>query len=222
MSKWINWATVALAAIAIIIAIWLGMKPWQGAQFQGGNALFQAAIQVASALFVVALFLERSLAVVNNLLFGEQLVDARTNVDVKAASGAAEAERAAAQWQLRAIEEKTQRLRLGVGFLAAVLIAAAGVRALSGLMTAPPSATDQGQLFQVMDILLTAGLLAGGSNGIAGIIDLLRKQVDSAKARQEAERRGAEVAPSARMQARMQRAGVAPEAAPALAAAAAP
>ena len=36
-------------------------------------------------------------------------------------------------------------------------------------------------MFRILDILLTAGVLAGGSSGIAAIIDLLRQNVDAQK-----------------------------------------
>jgi hypothetical protein len=185
-------------------------------------------------LLAVAVFLERSLAVLNDIWFGQErethertlrnargeLQRAQSNLEgarqtqiaaMQAAARAATAEAAAAAKpaievqaaeaptlraktdelsqevqaateSLTATEGKQDRLRLGLGFLFAVVISAAGVRTLAELVSLPTGGFQLG-LFQAADVLLTAGILAGGSTGINSIADLIGSYVDAARQR---------------------------------------
>jgi hypothetical protein len=95
------------------------------------------------------------------------------------------------------IDAAKERNRLAFAFGFAFLVAVAGVRALSPLVF-PGDATVncssvpvpagctfkdlQGALITVIDILLTAGLLAGGSNGLAKIIEAVKPSARGGRA----------------------------------------
>lgn len=180
MSKWL---APVLGVAGIVLAIVLGCNLNWSALKYADNMLAEA-VKVAGALFVIAVFLERALAVVNDLLFAEEANDHETLFQVALSEVPLNEQSVAeAQWELRVHEEKRQALRLGIGFVVAVLIASAGVRTFAGLLDIGPLGGAQRTLLNVMDILLTAGLLAGGSNGIAKIMDVVRIRASLAKMR---------------------------------------
>jgi hypothetical protein len=61
---------------------------------------------------------------------------------------------------LAAVQAEQTRTRLALAFIIALLVSAVGARALDFL-------------FQIIDILLTAGVLTGGTNGISAISQLI-------------------------------------------------
>ena len=61
----------------------------------------------------------------------------------------------------------TQKLSLRISFTIGIVVSAIGIRALSGLgVDIPNLPLDQKNYFNIVDIFITAGLLAGGSEGI--------------------------------------------------------
>ena len=86
---------------------------------------------------------------------------------------------------LTSIEAKQDRLRLEFGFLFSLLISAVGVRTLEALLDvhAAGLSNHQAGAFRVADILLTAGLITGGSSGINSIADLIGTYVEASRKR---------------------------------------
>jgi hypothetical protein len=166
MFKSATWLLSAAYLLVIAVFILIVRDPSHNlhpAEAYKDNVIL-AAVGVATALFVVAVFLERSLAVMNSLLFGDEQRAAHL-----AARSAKPALAVAGQAQVAETMSKKERLRLLVGFIAGLLISAGGIRTLGGLVAAPNPAD---WLFEPMDVLLTAGLLAGGSNGLAYLIQV--------------------------------------------------
>lgn len=179
-----NWQGVALADGAILLAfiVLAAASPIRpGVAFK--TDIWGAATSVVTGLLVTALLVERSLTVVNALLFGDQQRDAELklmglqgNVSVTAAAGA-----------IAAVHKAKERLRLLLGFAAGLFVSLAGVRTLQDLMVTTTSATVGGQTvttplpippwFDEVDVLLTAGLIAGGSNGLAYLLQILKDRV---------------------------------------------
>lgn len=187
-----------LVGAGILLAIIIGSAGptgWPGLQYH--NDMLSKGADIAAALFVVAVFLERAMAVINGIAFKQEEARIEGIIATAAATAAlkemdataAASIQTKAETDLRGLEAKKTSLRLGLGFVVAVLVSAAGARTLAGLVTAPPGAGDQGQLFVAMDILLTAGLLAGGSNGIALLIKVLREQLKNALEQTRVQRR---------------------------------
>lgn len=168
---------VWLGPVTLVLVI--GLVTLRARQAGAGLAyeddMFETAGRLVGALFVVAAFLERALAVLNGLLFGLEL---RQREAAALATGffggTAEA--------VAEIEGWRERVRLVIGFVFAVLISAAGVRTLESLVT-PPDGGGQEALFHAVDIVLTAGLLAGGSNALGFLADLIRGQTGETLAR---------------------------------------
>ena len=161
----IRWFGLAVLLVSLGAVALLAHRAGGGLEYS--DDMLEEGGKVAGALFVVAVFLERSLAVLNGLWSGDP---------VRRARAALATDRAAGLMLMAEADLWKERVRLAVGFLFALLISAAGARTLEGLMAAP-EAGDQRALFHGVDMVLTAGLLAGGSNGLAQLIELLKAQV---------------------------------------------
>jgi hypothetical protein len=74
---------------------------------------------------------------------------------------------------LAAVQAEQTRARLGLAFIIALLVSAVGARALDFLFDTSALPQAQKALFQIIDILLTAGVLTGGTNGISAITELM-------------------------------------------------
>jgi len=153
-----------------------------------------------AAAIAIAAILERALAVFTDLLFGQERSEARQQLSaarlavpvpppppVPGATPAAVATAHAAQVQAKtdarvamapalaaveAVDAKRERARLLLGFAASFAISAAGVRTLTGLVAEGQVLTSYAT---IVDIMLTAGLLAGGSNALAKLIEVLQE-----------------------------------------------
>lgn len=183
---------IALSGIGA--AIIFSYRGWPAVTYQ--ENMLQAGTSVAGALFVIALFLERAMAVVNSILFGAETI--RRRQDVRFAILANPVGVLTAEQNEALLDRSKKRVRLAGSFLIAILIAISGVSTLSGLIDADtllrPDGTsplNQSQLFRTLDILITAAVLAGGSSGIAEVVDLLKQRVDTEKAEQAAREKAA-------------------------------
>jgi len=146
---------VLIVAASIALSFWPAI---QGHHLALAQDMVDAGGKVIARLFVVALILERALAVFNDLLFGQERA-AQQN-------GAPGADASATE-----VDTARERARLVLGLAAGLLISAAGVRSLGGLT----DATSLDPFQTGVDIMLTAGLLAGGSNALAKLIDVLHQ-----------------------------------------------
>jgi hypothetical protein len=111
-----------------------------------------------TAILAVTLFVERGLAAINAIIFGEPQRAAEIQLSVGAAAG------------VRAMSDVLQmkeRVRLLGAFIAGLFISAAGVRTLEGLIQTNGSNVAVNSMLFPVDIVLTAALIAGGSNGLA-------------------------------------------------------
>ncbi|HEY0026291.1 MAG TPA: hypothetical protein VGC35_00295 [Allosphingosinicella sp.] len=160
-----------------------------------GN-ISDAAASLVASLTIIAVIMERALAVINSawlaeeseaaraqmrsaltraallqkapagLLSADDIRDVLTDVDTAVADDAA-------------VEAKKKRIRVVVGFLFGLAISAAGVRSLAALVEPDPTdVLSQINLFNAVDIVVTAALLAGGSDGMAKLAQLLRIAID--------------------------------------------
>lgn len=154
--------TLVLMSGVVVVGASLALAFWPGAQGHHltlADDMTAAGVKVIASLVVVALILERALAAFNDLLFGQALTDARQGI-------ATAPNRSAEQ-----VDTTRERARLILGLAAGLLISAAGMRTLLGLTKMPTLDSFQ----TAIDIWLTAGLLAGGSNGLAKLVDVLHE-----------------------------------------------
>jgi hypothetical protein len=144
---------VVVVGASLALSFWPTM---QGHQLALVDNMAEAGAKVIASLLVVALILERGLAAFNDLLFGKARTDAQQGVATVTPTE---------------VDTARERARLILGLAAGLLISAAGVRTLVGLTTK----TTLDSFQTAVDIWLTAGLLAGGSNGLAKLVDVLHE-----------------------------------------------
>ena len=226
------WVVGILGAVVLVVAAWARSK---GVPVK--TDILAKTTDLLTSLFVITVFVERSLAVINDIWLGEErekrerevarvqgrLNVARADIERAQAVRAAIAERspaapqpdagqpqvviagqvetemqtlqaevtqldgnlAAAAEAVTTIEGKQDRLRLQLGFLFSLSISAVGVRTLAALLDIDAVSLSREQMaaFEAVDILLTAGLIAGGSTGINSIADLLGTYVEASRKR---------------------------------------
>lgn len=165
------WMSLLVAALAVAVVV-------QGdalapAEVAADERPFLTALMQLGILYIVALFVERSLEV----LLKAWRQGGKTRLEEKVRE-AEENGRAAAESELRDYRAGTQRRALLFGLTLGLMVSLAGVRLLGPIFDLAAASSFQQALFQFTDIILTAGLIAGGSAAIhelmALIDDLLR------------------------------------------------
>lgn len=151
-------------------------------------------------LFFAALLLERALDVFLTLgraPKSEELDELITklrnllsaNVAAAVDRSAGEAELLAAQKEKREWRAGTRSIAMWLGFILGIIVSAVGIRTLGSIIDISMIEDNNAQVFAfgIVDIVLTGGLLAGGSDGIHKISELFRNffESQSAQARQK-------------------------------------
>ncbi len=154
--------------------------------------------QLLGTLFVIALFLERALDVFLTTWraeHSEELDQSIQECEQKINYFKAQTEdyRTANKTELEKLMEtikgvkqeklkyrsNTRIIALWVGLFFGILISAVGIRTL-GTLTNPASLpSTQNSLFNFIDVLLTGGLIAGGSEGIHKLTELYRNFMET-------------------------------------------
>jgi len=174
---WI-FTSIFIVAFATLLGIWhFGAVPFV-------SDVPAAATKLIASLLIITLFTERSLAAINAAAFGKQqklyeseIRDLEIGLELDPLQQAsAQAEAKTYRTKLAELAGQEEKVRIAVGFAFAVLISAAGVRTLSALVMIDALADGtQKSLAHMVDIVLTAGLIAGGSNGLAELLQLIKQ-----------------------------------------------
>jgi hypothetical protein len=132
--------------------------------------------KLLAVLFIIALFQERALDVFLTLFRASESEKLQRKIDKLAAIGDSP-ELEETENKLNARKTATRSIAMRLGFVVGVIISLVGIRALEPLVDAEQFKALQPlqqKVFRVVDILITGGLLAGGSDGIHKITELLR------------------------------------------------
>ena len=143
-------------------------------------------LQVLAALLLIALFLERAMEVF--MLTRRELGREEKESELQQASAGSKDEADSAK-ALREYKHASRKIVLWVNLFVAIAISVAGVRGISPLIeaTSLDSVSEwQVMLFQLCDIILTAGVIAGGSDGIHKIARVFGNFMDSTAERARA------------------------------------
>ncbi len=119
-------------------------------------------------LFLIALVVERFIEVFNSIWRRAGKVRCLRKVH----NARTERERIDAQLHLDAYRSRTETLAMYGSFLMGLAVALSGVHILQVLFDISSLPAVQQTLFKATDIVLTAGLIAGGSKGINGLTSL--------------------------------------------------
>ena len=156
--------------ILVLIALWAFFGQDEYVRLRFAELTLQSILGVLTPLLAISLFLERALEV----FIGVKREPKRAEL-ARAVDAAKAAEKATCEQDLANYKSETGTLTLYVGVLGGLLISVAGVRCLWPLLDQSSLIPDSTQfsLFNTMDVFLTAGLLAGGSEGIHRIMSVL-------------------------------------------------
>jgi hypothetical protein len=179
-------ALVALSAAAAWPAssfTGLAFKPFRAEEIVGN----------LTALFLISVFLERALEVFvswwrdgDRLQLEQDLAHAVADSKAALPAAAAEAERLVRQkrHELAAFRAQTERRSFMCGIVAGAIIALAGARALAPLLVElPADGSPQLLVVTVVDVVITAGLIGGGSDGIHKLVSVITDYLDAARAK---------------------------------------
>ena len=161
------WVGVAVVATGVVVAVGGGdLKAGAPAD----NALTGALTQLG-VLYVVAVFVERALEVFIKAWrqSGRSVLESELAALDEGDPGTA---------KRRALNEYragTRRRALLTGLSIGIVISLAGVRTLAVIFAEPPSAGFQEFLFQFSDVLVTGGLVAGGSAAVHEMMSLITR-----------------------------------------------
>jgi len=182
MEKYVGriWMSGVVGALAVVVfALGDSLLPIEVAD---GAAPFRTALIQLGILYVVALFVERSLEV----LIKAWRQGGKTSLEqqVQAAEGDAQTE---VETKLQQYRAGTQRRALLVGLTLGIMVSLSGVRLLGPIFEFGDSAVPfQQAVFKFTDILLTAGLIAGGSATIHELMALLDDFLKASRKRAKA------------------------------------
>ena len=136
--------------------------------------------KILTAMFFIALLVERFIEVTITVSRSKEKNVLRADLEM-----ATEIKDAAKQKELRreiiAYRNDTEKQAMKAGLLIGVLLGLAGVQVLGSLFDVTYLQGFQKYLFKGMDILLTAALVAGGSNGVKQVTSLFKNFLDSKK-----------------------------------------
>ena len=170
MEKNIGRIWLALLVLALAIVVLSMGDSLKVVEAKEGEAPFLTALTQLGILYVVALFVERSLEVL--MKAWRQGGKSRLEEAVRLAEDDAKGEAEKALEEYRA---GTQRRALLAGLTLGILVSLSGVRLLAPIFEfgAPEGWSFQQAVFQFTDIIVTAGLIAGGSKSIHELMALI-------------------------------------------------
>ena len=168
MKRYIGRIWMALLVVALAVVVAVQGDSLAPAAVAADERPFLTALMQLGILYIVALFVERSLEVL--LKAWRQGEKTRLEEKVREAE---ERGRAAAESELRDYRAGTQRRALLAGLTLGLLVSLSGVRLLGPIFDLAAASALQRAVFRFTDIVLTAGLIAGGSAAIHELMALI-------------------------------------------------
>lgn len=161
---------ISIAVLILVIVIWWNGDSLQPIETRSDHSPFLIALTQLGILYIVALFVERSLEVVLKAWRQGGKVLIQEKIAASTDDSKFEAEK-----NLQEYKAGTQRRALLLGLTLGLLVALSGIRLLGPMFDLHNAAewTFQLALFQFTDIVITAGLVAGGSTTIHELMGLI-------------------------------------------------
>ena len=166
-----KYSTLIFILISLVIAAILQPEGVQFASFE-----VTSAFKVLTILFLIALFQERALDVFLTIVRAPESDEKQRKLlhlqRGKDSSKIEKAEQALSNYKI-----KTRNMAMYLGYVLGFIISMIGIRALEPLVdsgTFQNLGEVQQNMFRMVDIFITGGLMAGGSDGIHKITEILR------------------------------------------------
>ena len=170
-------ALLVLTLLAVLFFVGDDLKP---IYTERGDAPFLTALSQLGILYIVALFVERSLEVLIKAWRqgGKSTLEHNEWSAEKDSDAQTQAKKALAEYKAG-----TQRRALLLGLTLGVLVALSGVRLLGPIFSFDPTSHGwfQQAVFHFTDIIVTAGLIGGGSATIHELMALIDNFLKSSR-----------------------------------------
>ncbi len=134
------------------------------------------------AIFVIVLLVERVTEIVNAIWRQPHADSIKTEIEALSKDAAKSAEVLERTKELTTYKAETKSISLLVGFSISIIVCAAGVGLLSTILDVSEACTG---FIRGVDILLTSGLIAGGSDGFHKFVSALEAFFAESKKRIE-------------------------------------
>lgn len=177
-------APLFLAAAFIERAVEVVISPWRDPEadkLSDSADAKKAHAKTSAVAAAAATVVSSGVDPANPVAFGAATVaaNAATDAAVTAAQAANDADDAFAQYK-----GKTKQYAYAIALILGLLLAYVGVRALSNFYDPPPAASPfesdhQRLMFNLIDLVLSAALLAGGANGIHSAVNMFTAFFDA-------------------------------------------
>ena len=162
MEKHIGKIWISFVILALVIVVWLYGDTLKAIQPKSDGSPFFIALTQLGILYIIALFVERALEVL--IKAWRQGGKARLEQEVD------DGQR---KRKLEEYKAGTKRRALLVGLTLGLLVSLSGVRLLGPIFQFSSISAFQEALFHFTDIIITAGLIAGGSSTIHELMALI-------------------------------------------------
>ena len=170
MDKYIGRIWISVAILVVVCVIWWNGDSLKPLATQSDGSPFLIALSQLGILYIVALFVERALEVLLKAWRQGERIRLQAELAKRTGDSRVEDER-----KLQEYKAGTQRRALLTGLTLGILIAVSGIRLLGAIFPFHHSEewTFQMAMFQFTDIVITAGLIAGGSATIHELMSLI-------------------------------------------------
>ena len=161
---------VSLAILALTLVIWVQGDALKAMDVKSNGTPFLTALTQLGVLYIVALFVERALEVLIKAWRGEGKIRLEQQLNAAAVDDPTRITD-----KLEEYRAGTQRRALLVGLTLGILVSVSGVRLLAPIFQFDGAIgwTFQKAVFYFTDIVITAGLIAGGSSSIHELMALI-------------------------------------------------
>ncbi len=181
-----------LTIFIVILLVLVGITIWGNPQGIPLNRIQPAdVLQIIMVLFVIALFLERAMDVFlttwrapQSEQLAVEIAALKENLEQRPNDEELMGQKREKEAELNQFKRTTRTIAMWTGFILGMIVALAGIRALFPLVDAHGFQTIpawQQTLFRLLDVLITGGLLAGGSDGIHKLAEVYRAFMESTK-----------------------------------------
>jgi len=197
-NQWKRWSTYYLLLL-IAVGIYSVYSSTHYDDYRFNPVTRQSVVDILTPLCVIALFIERAQEVFITSWRG--LRTSELEAGLKAARGGAPASTAAdseaegpveapvaaasvarAEEKLLLYKSETKRIAFLSGLALGTLVSIVGIRTLAPLVSWDAEINGtQGAVFDLLDILITGGLLGGGAEGIHRIISVFTDFLDATR-----------------------------------------
>jgi hypothetical protein len=168
---------ILVVALIIITAIAVGFFDWDKTIELKKDLEFDNYSKLFVNLFIITVIVERFIEVFNSIWRRSGRLELTREVE----NASTDENRINAQKELDIYRSRTQTLAMYSGFAIGITVGFSGIRTLEMIFDSKALSGAQGTLFQAIDIVLTAGLIAGGSKGINAITRIFGNFLESSK-----------------------------------------